>query len=365
MLYTRWIKYVPALVPVDQCGFVYHRYLLDVLHRLFDTLDKVDLDAMTADSAVLVQAVLLHSRDLDKCFDRVCHTGLWRVFNHASGHPATFDECDIATWQDQHTEPFGSHFPAAVQWFVVAMKDHECSAMVNGSASAGWTYGGSVYQGCNVATLLFSVFGSLEQYMQNNDERVTGVQVYVQGVIKKALSFIFADDWQKALAEQPALIQTLKDLQNMTWPCFHAALDNETIASASTGMRHSQEKQVTAGRGILCRYPEYQHPAAASPSQEATWVPPGSDGRLGRKAVTELPQDSKRRHELRALGAGGQQPREHRAKPFEEKELERSGEGLGHQARDVAFKEPGEPSLPCDVARNARVDANNGNHLHP
>eukprot|EP01047_Picozoa_sp_COSAG01_P002228 COSAG01_NODE_58_length_30193_cov_12.302020_11_plen_158_part_00 len=65
----------------------------------------------------------------------------------------------------------------------------------------------------------------------------------------------------------------------MTWPCFHAALDNETIASASTGMRHSQEKQVTAGRGILCRYPEYQHPAAVSPGHEATWVPPGSDGR--------------------------------------------------------------------------------------
>jgi hypothetical protein len=105
------------------------------------------------------------------------------------------------------------------------------------------------------------------------------VQVYGQGVIKKALSFIFADDWQKALAEHPALIQTLEDLQNMTWPCFHAALDNETIASASTGMRHSQEKQVTAGRGILCKYPEYQHPAAASPGHEATWVPPGSDGR--------------------------------------------------------------------------------------
>jgi hypothetical protein len=119
----------------------------------------------------------------------------------------------------------------------------------------------------------------LEQYMQNNDERVTGVQVYGQGVIKKALSFIFADDWQKALAEHPALIQTLEDLQNMTWPCFHAALDNETIASASTGMRHSQEKQVTAGRGILCKYPEYQHPAAASPGHEATWAPPGSDGR--------------------------------------------------------------------------------------
>jgi hypothetical protein len=89
ILFSRWAEYAPAIVPVDQCGFVHRRYILDVLHRLFDTLDKVDLEAMLEACGAPVLAVLIHSRDLDKCFDRISHAGLWRVLCHACGYQAT------------------------------------------------------------------------------------------------------------------------------------------------------------------------------------------------------------------------------------------------------------------------------------
>eukprot|EP01049_Picozoa_sp_SAG25_P004230 SAG25_NODE_261_length_10763_cov_3.334300_7_plen_195_part_00 len=137
ILFSRWAEYAPAIVPVDQCGFVHRRYILDVLHRLFDTLDKVDLEAMLEACGAPVLAVLIHSRDLDKCFDRISHAGLWRVLCHACGYQATYEECDIDLWQATHAAPFGSHFPRAVQWFIIAMADHECSRAPASAANIG------------------------------------------------------------------------------------------------------------------------------------------------------------------------------------------------------------------------------------
>eukprot|EP01047_Picozoa_sp_COSAG01_P058328 COSAG01_NODE_6860_length_3466_cov_4.514108_2_plen_65_part_00 len=54
--------------------------------------------------------------------------------------------------------------------------------------------------------------------------------------VKKASSFIFADDWQKVLLEQAMVVRTAADLDTVQWNCFHAALDNETLSSAATGM---------------------------------------------------------------------------------------------------------------------------------
>jgi hypothetical protein len=256
-------RYTPSAVPRAQCGFIYHRYMTSVLNRLFDTLDEADRQGLLA--------ILHHSTDRDKAFDRSHRSVLWRVLCHMCGYPATFQECYWPRWRQEHqlhtdreraarepVDAFGAQFPRLVQWIIMLMRDHWCAAILNEELTRRWLILSGVYQGCRKAPTEYGGVMSLEQHIVAASEEIVGYYVPQQHGQRQALNFLYADDCSKVLWD--------------TRTCVDTALDLEVVWSAGTGGKHSEEKQRTSGRGVLARRPEYRHPIAIGDTARTVWT---------------------------------------------------------------------------------------------